>query len=362
MSTAPPATGYEVRLVTRPEGLPTVENFAVVEAPLPTPAEDEVLVRNLAFRVSASIRMMISEGAEAVEGVPFPALGPGDTLAEQAVGEVVVAGRGSGLKPGDLVSHHLGYREYAAVPLTGLTRLSGDPTDPDDPTHPTHPADPTHPTDPIVHLGHGWTAYAALTRGVQIRLGDTVFVSGASGAIGSMAGQIACLLGAARVIGSAGSPAKADRLISGLGYDAVVLRGGGSMADQLREAAPEGIDVVLDAVGGEQLAAAIEVANAGARILVIGALSGQLATSGTGRTAPVELDSVQLLLKKITLRGYSADDDPDALAEWNEKSAQWLRAGEIVFPHTRIKGIENAPQAIVDTIGGRHLGTVVVEI
>ncbi|WP_194892043.1 MDR family NADP-dependent oxidoreductase [Catenulispora pinisilvae] len=353
MSTALPATGYEVRLVTRPEGLPTVENFAVVEAPSPTPAEGEVLVRNLAFRVSASIRMMISEGAEAVEGVPFPALGPGDTLAEQAVGAVVMAGRDSGLKPGDLVSHHLGYREYAAVPLTGLPRLSGDPTDP------THP---THPTDPIVHLGHGWTAYAALTRGVQIRPGDTVFVSGASGAIGSMAGQIACLLGAARVIGSAGSPAKADRLISGLGYDAVVLRGGGSMADQLRAAAPEGIDVVLDAVGGEQLAAAIEVANPGARILVIGALSGQLATSGTGRTAPVELDSVQLLLKKITVRGYSADDDPDALAEWNEKSAQWLRAGEIVFPHARIKGIGNAPQAIVDTIGGRHLGTVVVEI
>lgn len=341
---AVPATGYEVRLVARPQGLPALEHFTVVEAPLPTPAADEVLVRNLAFRVSASIRMMISEGAEAVEGVPFPALTPGDTLAEQAVGEVVVAPAGSGLKPGDLVSHHLGYREYAASPLAALASL------------------PQRPVDPIVYLGHGWTAYAALTRGVRIPFGATVFISGASGAIGSMAGQIARLLGAGRVIGSAGTAAKAARLTDGLGYDAVVLRGGGPSAEQLTHAAPEGIDVVLDTVGGDQLAAAIAVANPGAQVVVIGALSGQLAATGAGRTAPVELDSFQLLLKKITLRGYSADDDPEALPEWNERSAEWLRTGAITFPHERIKGIANAPQAIVDTIAGRHLGTVVVEL
>ncbi|MEZ0110288.1 NADPH-dependent curcumin reductase CurA [Catenulispora sp. EB89] len=339
-----PATSHEVRLVARPHGLPTAENFAVVEVPVPVPAENEVLVRNHAFRVSASVRMMISEGAEAVEGVPFPALGPGDTVAEQAVGEVVAAPGDSGLEPGDLVSHHLGYREYAAVPLAGLTRL------------------PERPDDPIVHLGHGWTAYAALTRGVPIQPGDTVFVSGASGAIGSMAGQIARLLGAGRVVGSAGSQAKADLLTGGLGYDAVVLRGAGPIAEQLRRAAPDGVDVVLDSVGGEQLAASIAVANQGARVLVIGALSGQLATTGAGRTAPVELDSFQLLLKKISLRGYSADDDPEALPEWNRAFADWLGAGAIAFPHERIKGLANAPQAILDTIGGRYLGTVVVEV
>lgn len=339
-----PETSHEIRLLTRPRGLPTVENFSVVEVPLPTPAENEVLVRNLAFRVSASIRMMISEGAEAVEGVPFPALAPGDTLAEQAVGEVVSAPRASGLTPGDLVTHHLGYREYAAVPLTGLARL------------------PERPADPVVHLSHGWTAYAALTRGVRIRPGETVFVSGASGAIGSMAGRIARLLGAGRVVGSAGSAAKAERLTSGFGYDAVVIRGGGPIAGQLIEAAPQGIDVVLDNVGGEQLAAAVAAANPGARIVLTGALSGQLATTGAGRAAPVELDSFQLLLKKISLRGYSADDDPEALTEWNEKFADWLWAGDIAFPHERIKGIANAPQALIDTIGGRHLGTVVVEV
>ncbi|MEY9894882.1 NADPH-dependent curcumin reductase CurA [Catenulispora sp. MAP5-51] len=344
MTVITPAVSHEVRLVERPEGLPALEHFAVVEAPLPTPAADEVLVRNLAFRVSASIRMMISEGAEAVEGVPFPALAPGDTLAEQAVGEVVAAPAGSALMPGDLVSHHLGYREYAAVPLAALDRL------------------PQRPADPIVHLGHGWTAYAALTRGVQIPSGATVFVSGASGAIGSMAGQIARLLGAGRVVGSAGTPAKAARLTDGLGYDAVVLRGGGPFVEQLTRAAPGGIDVVLDTVGGEQLAASVAVANPGAQVLVVGALSGQLAATGAGRTAPVELDSFQLLLKKITLRGYSADDDPQALPEWNQRSAEWLRDGALTFPHERIKGIANAPRAVVDTIGGRHLGTVVVEL
>lgn len=338
------AVSHEVRLVRRPRGLPVVEDFVVVEAPLPEPAENEVLVRNTAFRVSASIRMMISEGAEAVEGVPFPALAPGDALAEQAVGEVVAAPRGSGLHPGDLVTHHLGYREYAAVPLAALSPL------------------PQRPADPIVHLGHGWTAYAALTRGVRIRPGDTVFVTGASGAIGSLAGQIARLLGAGRVVGGAGSPAKADRLCAGLGYDAVVLRGAGPLAEQVAQAAPEGVDVVLDTVGGDLLAASIAVANPGARILVIGALSGQLAANGAGRTAPVELDSFQLLQKKINLRGYSADDDPEALPEWNEKADAWLSAGAVVFPYEPIKGIENAPRAIVDTIGGRYLGTVVVEI
>ncbi|WP_228562784.1 zinc-binding dehydrogenase [Catenulispora rubra] len=169
-----------------------------------------------------------------------------------------------------------------------------------------------------------------------------------------MAGQIARLLGTGRVVGSAGSQAKADLLRDGLGYDAV-LRGAGTIVEQLRQAAP-------DSVGGEQLAASIAVANQGARVLVIGALSGQLEATGAGRTAPVELDSFQLLLKKVTLRGYSADDDPEALPEWNHAFADWLSAGEIAFPHERIKGVANAPQAIVDTIGGRYLGTVVVEV
>ena len=141
-----PNFSREVRLTVRPEGLPGTDNFEIVAAPLPVPKEDEALIRNLYFVVSASLRMMISKGAEDVAGVPFPHLHEGDALAGEALGEVVSAPAGSGLSPGDLVLHFSGWREYAAVPATQCIKL------------------PDGLPDPILHLGHGWTAYAAFTR------------------------------------------------------------------------------------------------------------------------------------------------------------------------------------------------------
>ncbi|MBC3839685.1 NADP-dependent oxidoreductase [Streptacidiphilus sp. 4-A2] len=339
-----PSSSREVRLAAQPDGLPGAGHFEVVEVPLPVPNADQVLVRNRFFRVSASLRMMISRGAGSVQGVPIPALLPGDTLAAEAVGEVVSAPTDSGLRPGDLVSHVLGWREYAVPAVSECARL-----------------DEALP-DPVAQLGHGWTAYAALTRGVSIRPGDTVFVTAGGSAIGSMAGQIARLLGAGRVIGSTGSRAKADRLVRELGYDAAVVRDDDRpLTAQLAAAAPDGIDVLLDNVGGDQLSAAVTAARQGARFVVVGALSGQLAANGTGRTAPVELDTFQLL-KKISIRGYSADDNPEARPEWDQRFGDWLRRGEISFPHVRIPGIERAPGALLDVMAGRHLGTVVVEL
>ncbi len=339
-----PSTSREVKLVTQPPGLPQPENFTVVDVPMPIPKAGEALIRNRCFRISASLRMMISEGAECVEGVPFPALHPGDTLFEETVGEVVSAPPGSGLSAGDKVLHNLGWRQFAALPVSECTLL--DDTLPDD----------------AAHLSHGWTAYAALTRAVEIRPGDTVFVSSAAGAIGSMAGQIARLLGAHRVIGSTSSQEKAGRLVSELGYDGAVVRGERPLAAQLAELAPNGIDVYLDNVGGPQLHAAVKAARTGARFVVVGALSGQLAPHGTGRTAPVELDSFDLLLKRITIRGYSADDGPAVRGEWTRRFAGWLRSGEIRFPHVTIDGLEAAPAALRDVIEGRHFGVVIAKV
>ncbi len=334
----------EVRLARRPEGLPGPDDFDMVSVPLPIPRDGEVLVRNHYFLLSASLRMMISKGAEDVAGVPFPALREGDTLAGEALGEVLSAPSDSGLSPGDLVLHVRGWRDYAAVSIAQCRKLGHELP------------------DPIAHLGHGWTAYAALTRGVQIRPGDTVFVSSGAGAIGAMAGQIARLLGAGRVIGSTSSLGKAARLVSELGYDAAVFRGPRSIADQLAAAAPEGLDVFLDNVGGDQLQAGIANAREGARVVIVGSLSGQLASHGAGRTAPVELDSVQLLLKRITLRGYSADDDADVRAEWTRRFAGWLQAGEIRFPHVIVAGLEQAPQALARVIRGDYVGMVAVKV
>ncbi|MFG2005167.1 MDR family NADP-dependent oxidoreductase [Spirillospora sp. NPDC048911] len=337
-----PRTHREVRLAGKPaDGLPRPEHFEIVEVALPAPGADEVLVRNRFFHVFAALRTLIGGG---LDGAPFPPLHPGDTLFGAAIGEVVSAPEGAGFEPGDLVSHWLGWREYATLPAGQCTALPG-----------------TLP-DPVAYLAQGATAYGALTRGADVRPGDTVFVSGGAGSVGSMAGQIARLLGAGRVIGSTGSREKGDRLVSELGYDAAVIRGAGPIADQLAEAAPDGLDVVLDNVGGEDLQAAVTAARTGARLVLVGALSGQLSPSGRGTTSPVELDSYMLIGKQITLRGYSAGGDEQIRSEWLDRFGGWLRSGEITFPYVGVPGIDAAPQALHDMMNGRHLGTVVVAL
>lgn len=338
-----PEISREVKLTARSEGLPQAGDFAIVGVPLPLPRAGEALVRNRYFLVSASLRAMIAKGAEDIKGVPFPALREGDTLAGSALGEIVSAPPDSGLQTGDLVVHHKGWREYAAVAPAQC-----------------HKADEALP-DPVAHLGHGWTAYAALTRGAAIKSGDTVFVSSAAGAIGSMAGQIARLLGAGRVIGSTGSVAKAARLVSELGYDVCLVRGSRSIADQLLEAAPDGLDVFLDNVGGEQLQAGILAAREGASIVIVGTLARQLAIRDPGLAVPVTIDPFQLVLKRITIRGYSADDHPHAREEWMTRLRDWLARGAIRLPREIVVGLERSPAALEQAIRGDYFGTVLVE-
>ncbi|WP_405780175.1 NADP-dependent oxidoreductase [Streptomyces sp. NBC_01378] len=341
MTATLPRTTREVRLAAIPDGLPTQEHFAVVETPLPEPGTGQVLVRNRYFLVFPGLRTLI--GGE-VDGLPLPPLRSGDTLFGPAVGEVVAASADSPLRTGDAVAHMLGWREFALVPAAECT-----------------PLDDALP-DPVAHLAQGSAAYGALTRLADVRVGDVVFVTGAAGAVGSLAGQIARLLGARRVIGSTGSPEKAERLVSELGYDAVVLRGAGPFAAQVAEAAPEGIDVLVDTVAGEQLAAALGAARQGARFALVGALSGQLSAQRAGGSAPVEIDAYRLVVKGVSLRGYSGADHPDVEKEWTSRFGDWLRSGEISFPHARIAGIDRAPQALQELIEGRHFGAVVVEL
>ncbi|AWS40454.1 NADP-dependent oxidoreductase [Streptosporangium sp. 'caverna'] len=335
-----PQISREIRLTTVPDGLPKPEHFVIADVPLPVPDDGQVLVRNRFFHVFAALRTLIGGS---VEGAPIPPLRPGDTLFGPAIGEVVAASGDSGLRAGDLVSHWLGWREYAVVPVGQVTPL-GDAL-----------------PDPVAHLGQGELAYAALTRDAAVRPGDTVFVSGAAGGVGSLAGQIARLLGAGRVIGSTGSREKADRLISELGYDAAVIRGAAPIEEQLAKAAPDGIDVYLDNVGGDQLQAAVATARPGARFVLVGALSGQMSPHGTGGTAPVELDTYRLILKRISMRAFQGLDE-QARSQWLERFGGWLRAGDITFPHVRVAGIDCAPRALQEMIEGRHFGTVIVEL
>ncbi|MGW4447388.1 zinc-binding dehydrogenase [Streptomyces sp. NPDC004682] len=342
MTSVLPATVRAVRLAAVPEGLPVPGDLSLAEVPAPVPAPGHVLVRNRAFQVFAGLRTLIGGAAR---DTPAPGLRPGDTLFGPAVGEVLAAA--DPFKAGDLVLHPLGWREYALVPVTACT-----------------PVDPALP-DPVAALSSGSAAYGALTRVARVRAGDVVLVTGAAGGVGSLAGQIAHLLGADRVIGTTRSPAK-TALLAELGYDAVVTAGPGTdpadFAGRLAKAAPDGIDVLLDTVGGLQLAAAVDAARTGARFALVGALDGQLATEGAGATAPVRLDAFRIVVRGVSLGGYRGPEHPEVEAEWTDRFGRWLRSGEIRFPVTRVTGLDRAPQALSGLIAGQYSGTVVVEL
>lgn len=342
--TVPAVVSRAIALAAHPSGLPRPDDFTLVEVPLPAPGPGEVLVRNRCFRVSASLRVMISAEAEPIRGIPHRPLVPGDLIGGAALGEVVLAGPGAALAPGDLVLHHLGWRDHALVTESAVQRVGPG-------------------TDPAAALGHGWTAYAALTRGVEIRAGDTVLVTAGGSAIGSVAGQLARLLGAGRVLATTSTPAKARQLVDDLGYDAALARGApASLAEQLAAAAPDGIDVLVDNVGGEQLAIALEAARPHARFVLLGSLAGQLAATGSGQQAPAVIDSALLPTRAVTLRGYSADDDPQAQAEWHARSRVWLRDGVLTLPHATVPGLDRAPDALARAIAGELVGVVLVEL
>ncbi|MEU1054764.1 NADP-dependent oxidoreductase [Streptomyces sp. NPDC005876] len=353
-TTVLPRTSREVRLAAMPRALPEPADLTVAETAPPAPAPGHVLVRNRHFQVFGGLRTLIGGVAE---DTPVPGLRPGDALFGPAVGEVVAAPDGGPLRPGDLVTHLLGWREYALVPVAECV-----------------PADPALP-DPAAHLTSGSAAYGALTRLARVRAGDVVLVTGAAGGVGSLAGQIAKLLGAARVIGTTGTPGKAARLTAELGYDTVLTAGswrergtGGAdaghraFAAQLAEAAPDGIDVLLDNVGGGQLTAAVDAARPGARLALVGALSGQFDPEGTGNTAPARIDTFRLLFQGACLLGYTGRDHPDVEAEWTGRFGAWLRSGEIRLPLTRVAGIERAPRALWELTRGETFGTVVVDL
>lgn len=328
-------THHEVRLAARPTGALTTDHFHVVEAPVPKPGPGQVLVRNRLMSVTAVMRTLMIGDVR----LPMPVYEPGEPLWGPAIGEVVAA-PGTDLTPGSLVTHNHGWREYAVVDAAEVTRVD-------------------HAPDRAVYLSQAFTAWMGVVRAAEVRSGDTVFVTGAAGGVGSLAGQFARLHGAKRVIGSTGSARKGRYLLDELGYDAVVVRGAGPIEDQLRAAAPDGIDAVFDNVGGEQLSGALAVARRGARVALVGTLSGQVSGDFT---ATVEIDTGSLIVRGITLRGIAGVDHLDAVPRAMREFGQGLRDGTLVFPHARLSGIDQAPRALCELLEGHHIGAVLVEL
>ncbi|MBP3036147.1 NADP-dependent oxidoreductase [Arthrobacter sp. zg-ZUI100] len=333
-----PQTSREIQLASRPEGWPTDENFRLAEVPVPQLEDGQVLVRNLYMSVDPYMRGRMNDVKSYVP--PFRIDAP---LEGGAIGEVLES-RSESHKAGDLVLHGLGWRDYAV--LDGKRARIID----------------TALAPATTYLGvlgmTGLTAYAGLTKVAQFKEGDVVFVSGAAGAVGSLVGQIAKAMGAKKVIGSAGSDEKVQRLLD-LGFDAAFNYHDGPVKARLKEAAgPEGIDVYFDNVGGEHLEAAISVLNKYGRIAMCGAISQYNTTD-----APTGPRNLALAIgKELTLRGFIVGSYNQYAGEATERIAGWLNDGRLSYDETFVEGLENAPQAFIALMKGANKGKMIVAL
>ncbi|QWF78074.1 MDR family NADP-dependent oxidoreductase [Amycolatopsis sp. CA-230715] len=324
-------TGLALKLVSRPSKLPTPANFELTRVPVPDPAPGQLLVRTELMSLDP-LMLRLAAGAP---GLPMPVYELGEIPYGEAIGRVVESAA-DGFSPGDLVRHRFGWREFAVAEAASLTRL--------------HETAVTS-----THLGFGVVAQIGLDL-AKVRPGDTVFVSSAAGAVGGVAGQVARLLGATRVIGSAGSAAKVRHVRETLGFGAAFDYHDGAVADHLREAAPDGIDVYFDNVGGEQLRAAIEVLKPHGRIVLCGSLAGQTGDED-GR-----VDPFPLLAKRITVTGFTLRDHSDKAGELSARLQRWVRDGAVTITENIVDGLVNAPQALADLANGAYFGKVLVRL
>ncbi|MFH8607764.1 NADP-dependent oxidoreductase [Streptomyces sp. NPDC018029] len=329
----------EIRLAARPVGEPTPDLFELATTEVPDqPGEGQIVVRNTWMSVDPYMRGRMDD-------VPsyIPPFRLGAPLEGSAVGEVV-ASNAPEVPVGATVTHFLGWREYSVLDAAAATVV--DTT--------LAPAD--------AYLGPlgatGLTAYAALTRTAPVREGDVVFVSAAAGAVGSVAGQIARELGASRVIGSAGGPAKTKKLLDTFGYDAAVDYRLGGLPEQLAQAAPDGVDVYLDSVGGDHLEAAIGAIRPGGRIALVGAISTYNATE----PAPGPNNLFQAAKQEATLRGMLVTSHLDLFPEWIGRAAPLLADGTLRTEQTVVDGIERAPEAFLGVLRGANTGKMLVRI
>ncbi len=330
------AKSREFRLASRPKGWPTLENFALGEIELPAVAEGQVLVRNLFMSVDPYMRGRMNDMKSYVP--PFQI---GKAMEAGAVGEVMES-RASGLQRGDVVTSMLGWRDCFVAEARALQRVDSK-------------------IQPLsVYLGllgmPGLSAWVGLNL-VDVKAGDRVFISGAAGAVGSVAGQLAKLRGC-RVIGSAGSLAKIHWLVDDLGFDAAFNYKDGPVYPQLKKAAPDGIDVYFDNVGGEHLEAALSAMNVNGRIIACGGISGY----NEETQPPGPRNMMAFVSKRLTLKGFIVRDWGSSIPEFQKEVVPLWSSGKLKMRETIVEGLENAPQAFLDMLHGANIGKMIVKL
>ncbi|WP_328477313.1 NADP-dependent oxidoreductase [Actinoplanes sp. NBC_00393] len=329
----------EIRLASRPTGWPTAENFEIAETATPEPGAGQVLIRNLYMSVDPYMRGRMNDTKSYI--APFQV---GSPLDGAAIGEVV-ASNAEGIAVGAVVAHGYGWREYAVADANRVRVV-----------------DPAAAPTPSAYLGllgmTGLTAYVGLLDIAQFREGDTVFVSGAAGAVGSVVGQIARLRGAKRVIGSAGSAGKVKHLTEDLGFDAAFNYKDAPVREQLRAAAPDGIDVYFDNVGGDHLEAALGSLNKFGRVALCGAIAQY--NDVAPPTGPRNL--ALAVGKELNLRGFIVGNHNHRMPDFLAEVGEWLRNGQISARETVVDGLVNAPEAFLGVLRGENTGKMVVRL
>ncbi|WNF29787.1 NADP-dependent oxidoreductase [Streptomyces sp. C11-1] len=329
-------TARTFRLTARPDGFPTPDLFAADTSPAPEPAPGTALVENLYLSVDPYHREEMDGGWEL--GVP---------LEGRALGRVT-ASRDPGLAEGDLVLHREGWRTHALVSLgtAGVRKV------------------PAYEGVPLTaHLsllgGTGLTAYVALTRTLEFRPGQDLFVSAAAGGVGTAVGRMARLLGAGRLIGSAGSPAKVARLTGELGFDAAFDYHEGPVGELLAKAAPDGIDAYVDNVGGDHLEGAISVLREHGRIAWVGAIS-QYHSAHEPPAAPRNL--FDIVGKSLRLEGVMVRNHYDVQQELDALLVPHLRSGLVVPDVTVVEGFERTVDGFLGMLRGENTGKMLIRI
>ena len=329
----------QVQLVSRPHGWPTPDDFRTVQVTYGDLQPGQVRVVNELVSVDPYMRGRMNDVKSYA-----PPYALGATMTGGAIGRVV-ASTSDAVPVGAVVLHQYGWRDVVQEDAAGFQVV------------PEVPGVPLSARLGILGMT-GLTAYVGLTTIAGLTSGDTVFVSGAAGAVGTAAGQIARLLGARRVVGSAGSAAKVELLTSRYGYDAALNYKDTPVREQLPALAPDGVDVFFDNVGGDHLQAALDVLNPGGRVALCGAISVYNATERTA--GPDNLANV--ITRGLTLRGFTLAGYLDRAPEFSRLMTGWFAEGRIAHDETIVDGIDHAVDALLAMMRGANTGKMLVRV
>lgn len=342
-------------LSSRPIGEPTKANFRLDEGCVPMPSDGQVLLRTLYLSLDPYMRGRMSDAESYAAPVAIDEVMVGGTVS------IVEASLNANFKLGDLVLSANGWQEYALSGGEGLVKINLAQLDAKQDAK-----SDKNMQHPSLHLGvlgmPGFTAYMGLLDIGQPKPNETVVVAAASGAVGSVVGQIAKIKGC-KVVGIAGGADKCKYVVDELGFDVCIDHHADNLAQQLADSCPAGIDVYFESVGGKVFDAVLPLLNSKARVPVCGMIASYNNTSLPPRPDRLGLLVSILLRKRIKMQGFIIFDDyASRYPEFVKQMSDWLKQGNIKFLEDFTEGLENAPMAFIDVLNGKNFGKAIVRI